>query len=207
MIKNIYNDFIDIIQKNKVLLEVFDALETIGIRDYYIGAGVIAQTIWNYKTNKDICYGISDVDIVLYDSNHLDQSYEIDIQEQLLRVLGDFPLWLDVKNQARVHLWYKEKFGYEINPYTSLESAINTWPTTASSIGLRRTENKWLIYAPFGIEDLMNLRIVANNRQINEEIYLKKQLKWQSKWHELIINKWDNKEIPFENIMLYEVTR
>ena len=82
-------------------------------------------------------------------------------------------MWLDIKNQEGVHLWYKEKLRYDIEPYTSLESAINKWPTTASSIGIRRCENHWQIYAPFGIEDLMNSRVVANNRQITESIYLK----------------------------------
>ena len=41
-------------------------------------------------------------------------------------------------NETRVHLWYEAHFGYRIDPYASVEDAINTWPTTATSIGVRR---------------------------------------------------------------------
>jgi len=202
-----YEKLIDIIQYNTNLLRVFDALTKLNITDYYIGAGVISQTVWNHITKKEITFGISDIDIVIFDSDNLDKEFEVKLRNKLLSILGDFPFWLDIKNQAGVHLWYKDKFGYDIEPYTSLESAINTWPTTASSIGIRKCKTKWKIYAPFGIEDLMNLRVVANSRQINEEIYLKKQKKWQSKWIELVFEEWDDKIIPIKNCKVIEINR
>ncbi len=111
-------------------------------------------------------------------------------------MLGDFPLWLDIKNQARVHLWYKEKFGYDILPYESLEAAINTWPTTATAIGVRKIKKDWVIYAPFGLKDVMNLRVIANSRSITEEIYMNKVMKWKTKWPELDFLEWDDKIVP-----------
>jgi hypothetical protein len=39
----------------------------------------------------------------------------------------------DVKNEARVHLWYERRFGRHLEPYRSTGDAIATWPTTASS--------------------------------------------------------------------------
>lgn len=32
---------------------------------------------------------------------------------------------IDVKDEARVHLWYESHNGYSINPYTSLEEYDN----------------------------------------------------------------------------------
>lgn len=82
------------------------------------------------------------------------------LRTQLNKKLGNFPFWLDIKNQARVHLWYKEKFGIDIEAYSSLKSAIDTWPTTATALGIRRSsKNVWHIYAPFGIQDVFDLMI------------------------------------------------
>jgi hypothetical protein len=38
---------------------------------YYIGAGCIAQTIWNHYMKFDLLNGISDIDFVYYDSSDL----------------------------------------------------------------------------------------------------------------------------------------
>ncbi len=48
---------------------------------------------------------------------------------------------IDIKNEARVHLWYGERFGKEIEPYRSSAEAIATWPTSASCVGVRRDES------------------------------------------------------------------
>lgn len=97
---------------------------------------------------------------------------------------------IDIKNEARVHLWYKRYFGYTINPYSSIESAINTWPTTASSIGVRIKEGELIVYAPFGMNDMFGQIVRANKSQITEEIYIKKCEKWKSKWESLTVLKW-----------------
>lgn len=100
----------------------------------------------------------------------------------LHRMFADWPVKLDVKNQARVHLWYPGHFGYEIKPYQSLEDAVNTWPTTATAVGMRRQGDDWRIYAPFGLNDLFGLIVRANKAQITREIYERKVRKWMETW-------------------------
>jgi len=192
-------ELINIIKNNTSLMKVFDVLEEIGLENYYLGAGAITQTIWNHKSNNDPTYGISDIDIVYYDEDALEKMHEEVLQKKLLDRLPDFSLWLDVKNQARVHLWYEDKFGYKIKPYLSVEAAIDTWPTSASAVGIRRKNNKWMVYAPFGLEDLFNMVVRANNRQITEEIYITKVKKWQGKWPSLTYVEWDDKELVKNN--------
>lgn len=200
---NEYKKLVHIVSKNEILMRIFDALDAIGLEDYYVGAGAIVQTVWNHQENKGLISGISDIDIVYYDDANLVQ--EGDIREQLLDQLYDCPLWLDIKNQANVHTWYEDKFGYSIKPYPSLEDALDTWPTTASAIGLRRLDNKWVVYAPFGIEDLMSQVVRANSRQITEEIYDKKVIKWTSKWPNLKIIPWTRETIKFRNKKRVEI--
>lgn len=191
-----FAELIRIVELNEVLMQVFDALDQIGLKNYYIGAGAVVQSVWNVLAGFPIDYGISDIDVVYFDDQHLEDGHEQELKRKLEKFLPEFPLWLDLKNQARVHLWYKEKFGYEIHPYASLEDAIDTWPTTATSLGLRReNEHQWILYAPFGIEDIFCMRIQANPRQITEAIYMKKVNKWSEKWPRLICEPWSDRQV------------
>ncbi len=104
---------------------------------FWIGAGSVAQTVWNHFTGGDDRYGISDIDIAYYDGSDLSEKTEHDPEKNLFDTLNSSLIPLDVKNQARVHLWYETRFGYSIEPYRSLEDAIATWPELTPSRFLR----------------------------------------------------------------------
>ena len=68
----------EILYKNEKLVETLKVLEEYAqknpkFRNYYVGAGGVNQTVFNYYHGYDINYGIKDFDIVYYDS---DESYE-----------------------------------------------------------------------------------------------------------------------------------
>ncbi|MFI8685812.1 nucleotidyltransferase family protein [Rossellomorea sp. NPDC077527] len=188
-----YEDLLgEIVTKSEPINRLLKILRDINLPfEYYVGAGCIANTVWNEISCYPFEYGISDVDIVYYDSGNKTLESEKEIKENLLNLLGDFPFKLDVKNQARVHLWYKEKFGFSIEPYHSLNSAIDTWPTTATALGLRQEKDDTLkIYAPYQLEDLFSMVVRPNKRMITREIYENKANKWQEKWPKLLVIPW-----------------
>lgn len=181
---------IEIIHSSPMLVEVFELSRKTELTEYYIGAGCIAQTVWNYLLGNPLGYGIDDIDIIYFDT---DLSYEKEdrIINRCREVYCKLPIKVDVKNQARVHLWYKDKFRIDLKPYLSLEEAIDSWPTTATSIGVRyETNGDWKIYTPFGLEDLFQLNIRANKKLITEEIYMTKHKKWKRIWPELNVIPW-----------------
>jgi hypothetical protein len=85
---------------------------------------------------------------------------------------------------------YKERFDYDITPYDSIESAINSWPTTATAVGVRFENDTLKVYAPFGLNDLFGMIVKANKAQITEEIYMQKVQRWSAKWSALTIIPW-----------------
>lgn len=182
------NRLIEIITQHKEFHDICDVMNELKL-DYYIGAGFITQSVWNHLSGLPLKQGISDIDIVFYHED-VSEAFERHVKEKLSVV--DTDLWLDVKNQKRVHLWYKDKFGYEILPYDSLEAAIDTWPTTATAVGIRFDQENYEIYAPFGLEDMFNKIVRANPVQITESIYNQKCVKWQKKWADLSIVPWIN---------------
>lgn len=179
-----------IVLQSPTLRDIILRAEELGLPDYYIGAGCIAQTVWNSLSGYPLDYGISDIDLVYFDTN-LEQAAEEKVAEQARHLYADLPFPLDVKNEARVHLWYEARFGYAIKPYVSLEDAINTWPTTATSMAVRvEAENRLRVYAPFGLNDLFGRIVRPNKAQITEEIYKAKADKWHKKWPELTVIPW-----------------
>ena len=90
-----------------------------------------------------------------------------------------------------MHLWYRQRFGYDIVPYISTEDAIATWPTTATAIGARLAHGRPRIFAPYGLEDLLGLVVRANRVQITPDIYRRKVVRWTRHWPNLTVIPWD----------------
>lgn len=181
---------ITIVQSSPILNHVFEKASALSIDHYYIGAGCITQTVWNHVLQLPLEHGINDIDFVYYDVD-LSPDKECKVIDRVSGQFGAVPFKLDVKNQARVHLWYEQRFGYPITPYASLEAAINSWPTTATAIGMRKnSRGDWAVYAPFGLNDLFGLIVRANKTQIKEEIYDKKVQRWTQQWPGLNVIPW-----------------
>ena len=58
-----------ILSQNQKLMKLLKILESDGLENYYVTAGCINQTIFNYYHDYDINYGINDFDIVYYDKD------------------------------------------------------------------------------------------------------------------------------------------
>ena len=185
------NLFKEIILKNNVLKTIFVRLEGYGLDNYYVAAGAINQTVFNYYHNNSMNYLIDDYDIVYYDE---DLSYEKEdkIIKEINLLCKDLNVSLDIKNQARVHLWFKNKFGYSIEPNKSVEDAISKWGSTVTCIGVRLKNNELTIFAPYGLNDLFSLIIRPNKENFIKKGYEEKTRKWKQNWPKLTIIPWDN---------------
>lgn len=184
--------FLDILHKSQLLQTVLTRTSFLNLPHWYLGAGCLAQTVWNYYHNYELVKHIKDYDIVYFDSD-LSVEKETLIQKRGQGLFADLPIEIDIVNQARVHIWYEKYFGYSIEPYISVEEAISTWPTTATSVGIRLLEDStYSIQAPYGLEDLLAMTIRANKIQITEEIYTAKVHRWLKVWPMLTVIPWNS---------------
>jgi hypothetical protein len=179
-----------IIDENPILCEVLKAAAGLLPANWYLGAGCIAQTVWNHMSGRDLMADIKDLDLVYFDATDLSEETENAYLQRVCHKVGGLSIHMDVKNEARVHLWYEKRFGYPIKPYASLEDAINTWPTTATSIGVRRTSDESVVYAPYGLDDLFAMVVRPNKQQITPEVYAAKVRRWLQSWPSLEIVPW-----------------
>ena len=184
-----------ILNKSKKIKEISRVLEQYSkenqdFKNYYLAAGCINQTIFNYYHNYDLDYGIGDYDIVYYDE---DTSYEKEdiIIKDLKERLKYLDLKFDIKNEKRVHIWYNEKYKTNRKEYESVEDAISKWGTTITCLGVRMENNKLIVCAPYGLNDLFNLILRPVKIDFTKEDYEKKVTKWTSKWELLKVIKYD----------------
>lgn len=190
---NIYEDLlVRTISKSEPINKVLQTLKDLNLPfEYYVGAGCITNTIWNDISGYPLEYGISDIDIVYYDEDDLGSDSEKKLIQKLEGKLRDCQFDFDVKNQARVHLWYESKFGFPIKPYPSLEAAIDSWPTTATALGIRIEKNGLhKIYAPYHLDDLFSMVVRPNKSLVTKEIFENKANKWKKRWPKLQIVPW-----------------
>ncbi|MDR0137882.1 nucleotidyltransferase family protein [Metabacillus idriensis] len=183
---------VETITKSELINRILHTLKDLNLPfEYYVGAGCITNTVWNDISDYPLEYGISDVDIVYYDPLNITPEGEKKFRDAVLNLLGDFEFKVDIKNQARVHLWYEDKFGFSIKPYHSLESSIDSWPTTATALGLRlEPDGSYKIYAPYGLDDLFSIVVRPNKLMITREIFENKANKWRKKWPKLLVVSW-----------------
>jgi hypothetical protein len=179
----------ELLRENRLLCEVLHRLAELELPDWYLGAGCISQTVWNLAAGNTPNHGISDYDFVYFDPDTSELA-ERAASEQAAKQVADLNVRLDVKNQARVHLWYAQRFGYDIVPYSSSADAISTWPTTATAVGVRANDEVWSLYAPFGVEDLLHFIVRPNRVQITREIYRAKVDRWLRMWPFLTVLPW-----------------
>jgi hypothetical protein len=179
-----------ILLQSDILKEVLIKLEDTSLENYYIGAGAINQTIFNYYHDYPINYGIKDFDIVYFNS---DTSYEAEdkIIKEVKEKLKDIKIEYDIKNEARVHIWYNKKYNTNIKPYVSVEDAISRWGATVTCVGVRIEKNKLKVFAPYGLNDIFNMIIRPVKIDFTKEQYEERAKKWQKKWPLLTIFPWN----------------
>lgn len=125
-----------------------------------------------------------------FDPDDLSAESERRVEQQVAARLSGFEAVVDVHNQARVHLWYEKRFGRHIDPYRPTEEAISAWPTTASSVGVRRDGFGFVVCAPFGLSDLLAMVARPNKVKVSREIYEEKVARWQASWPKLRVVAW-----------------
>lgn len=179
-----------LLMRNETFTDIFAKLPAFGVPNVYVGAGFVAQSVWNTLSGFPFLRNIKDVDIVYYDNSDLSQKAEEEVERSVRARFPGIALEVEVKNQARVHLWYEEFFGYPIPPYSSVECGINSWPATATAIGIQNIEGRFKVYAPYGLNDLFGFIVRPNKLQITEEIYQKKAARWKAAWPKLKVLPW-----------------
>ena len=146
------------------LMQVLRTARDLQLPDWLVFSGAVYQRVLNHLTGREPDYGIKDYDLGYHDAS--DISYEAE-DGVIRRVAAAFepPLrqLVEVRNQARVHLWFEGKFGEPYAPLRSTAEALERFVSPLFAVGVRlEPDDRLVIAAPFGLEDLFALRLAPN---------------------------------------------
>jgi len=148
-------------------MRVLSVTRHLSLPDWLVFSGAVYQPVLNHLTGRSLDYGMEDYDLAYFDASDL--SYEAeDAVIRRVRAAFDEPLrsMVEVRNQARVRLWFETKFGEYYTPLSCTAGALERFASPMFAIGIRlEPDDRLHIEAPFGLADLFALRLRPNPRR------------------------------------------
>ena len=156
-----------IVRATPPLMQVLSGARHLCLRDWLLFSGAVYQPVLNHLTGRALDYGIKDYDLGYFDASDLSYDAEDAIIRRVKAVFKE-PLrsMVEVRNQARVHLWFEAKFGEAYGPLSSTAEALERFASATFAVGVRlESDDRLHIEAPFGLADLFALRLCPNPRR------------------------------------------
>jgi len=180
-----------IVRADPLLMSVLRELRDIDLPDWLLVAGAIYNRVWNELTARPPLTGINDIDVFYFDESDLSYEAEDRVIKQLAERFVGSPLPVHVRNQARVHLWFPQKFGQPFTPLKSSAEMLTRYASKTHSVALRlEADDHLTILAPFGLDDVFSLRIVPNPVLNNRPAHEAKGARAKSVWPEITVVPW-----------------
>jgi len=180
-------DFVAAALSNPVNATILERLEKLALPDCWLASGAVFQTAWNRLTSRAPAHGVKDYDVFYFDQ---DASWEAEdaVIQRAKALFDDIGGDIEIRNQARVHLWYPKKFGMPYPPVSKATDGIDRFLMHCAQVGIRRHGSSYEVYAPRGFGDIEEL-IVRPNHTANfrADRYFEKATRWKSLWPELTI--------------------
>lgn len=164
---------------NREILAVWNELD---LPDGWLVAGCLFQTIWNLQVHRAPEEGTKDYDIFYFDADDLSASAEARVQERVERVLGPVGIPIEVKNQARVHLWYEEHFGFPYPKLANVKDGIDRFLIPSTCVGVRPMDGAYEIYAPNGLSILYSGVLEPNPLTCHLPLFRDKANSYTRRW-------------------------
>jgi hypothetical protein len=179
------DDFYKLVLRNPVNDALLDELMRLELPDAWIVSGCLTQTIWNIQTGRATGYGIDDYDVFYFDP---DLSWEAEdrVIGRLRETSARLGVRIEVRNQARVHLWYRHKHATFYPALARATDGIDRFLIRCSQVGIQRRRDGDRIYAREGFDDMADMMVRPNfTPNFSAAAYRVKTARWMSLWPEL----------------------
>jgi uncharacterized protein len=180
-------EFIAAVLRNPVNATILARLPELKVEDAWLVSGALFQTVWNVLTGREPTHGIRDYDVFYFDP---DTSWdaENDVIVRAKHMFVDVDAAIEVRNQARVHLWYEEKFNTPYPPLARATDGIDRFLSHNAQVGIRARGDGYEVYAPQGFDDIQRMIVRPNSTaNFGADRYFEKAERWKSAWPEITI--------------------
>jgi hypothetical protein len=168
---------------------IFSRLIELDIPDVWLVSGCLFQSVWNVSAGESPARAIKDYDIFYFDGSDTSVEAESLVNDRGATVFANLNCEIDIRNQARVHIWYESEFGVGGYPQlTKSTDGIDNFLAVCCMVAVRTTGSGSIeLYAPFGVDDVLG-RVMRPNpwfQNLPRDCYEKKAERWSALWPEL----------------------
>jgi hypothetical protein len=169
------------------LMHVLAVARELELPDWLVFSGAVYQPVLNHLTGRPAEHGIKDYDLGYFEPS--DISYEA--EDVVIRRVAEafqppFREMVEVRNQARVHVWFEGKFGEAYDPLPNTAEALRRFVSPLFAVGVRlEPGDRLTVRAPFGLEDLFALRLRPNPLRPNNKGFERASASALARWPEL----------------------
>jgi hypothetical protein len=174
------SEFRSIVLTNPSNQDLLRRLPGLGLRECHLTAGCLFQTLWNRLSGNAPEWGIKDYDVFYFDDRDLSWEAEDEVIRRVAEATADLPITIEVKNQARVHLWYPERFGSAYPQLTSARDGIDLYLIACTCVGMAVETGE--LYLPNGLDDLVAGRLRINPLNAKPDRFRQKAESYQARW-------------------------
>lgn len=178
----------DIVRADPGLMHVLTTVRALGLNDWRVFSGAVYQSVWNAVIGRPVGYGRKD-----YDLGYFDPDVSWDAEDAVIKRVAaafDEPFRTDVevRNQARVHIWFPDRFGEPYEALTGTDEALARFVAPAFAVGVRlEADDTISIAAPFGLEDIFSMTLRPNPDRPVAKGWDKAVASAKARWPELTV--------------------
>ena len=177
-----------IVRADPGLMHVLTTVRGLGLNDWRVFSGAVYQSVWNAVTGRPAGYGIRDYDLGYFDPDTSWDAEDAVIKRVAAAFQPPFRDMVEVRNQARVHLWFEGKFGEPYEALAGTDEALARFVAPAFAVGVRLEDDDAIsVAAPFGLEDVFSLTLRPNPNRPLARGWDRAVTNARSRWPELSI--------------------
>ncbi|NJC40186.1 hypothetical protein GGQ87_000444 [Brevundimonas alba] len=155
-----------IVRTDPGLMHVLTTVRGLGLNDWRVFSGAVYQNVWNAVTGRPTGYGIRDYDLGYFDPDTSWDAEDVVIKRVAAAFEPPFRDMVEVRNQARVHLWFEGKFGEPYEALSGTDEALARFVAPAFAVGVRLEDDDSIsVAAPFGLDDVFGMVLRPNPRR------------------------------------------
>ena len=177
--------FIDDALRNSFNRSILERLPALQLPDAWLVAGCLFQTVWNLRSNRAPTVGIKDYDLFYFDASDLSPDAEAAVARRIAHCYWDLPIAVEAKNQARVHTWYADWFGFPYPALADSRAGIDRFLVPCTAVGLQAGAvpgQMPTLYAPHGLADLYQGVLRPNPLCDHRPLFRQKAHSYQERW-------------------------
>jgi hypothetical protein len=183
--------FLDIVLADPLVGATLERAARCRLPDRLIVSGVLYNAVWNHLTGRPSGHGVKDIDLFYFDAADLSWEAEDAVIREAAALFDGLPAPVEIRNEARVHLWFEERFGQPYPQLASSAQALEYFAARTHAVGLRLDPaGKSELVAPFGLDDIFSFRLTPNRVLDNRRTYDEKTARARRNWPEIEVVPW-----------------